>query len=414
MEPHKFRNSPAGQLVRAREGYWAFVPHPLPPDVHYSKELVRLLADAATSLGSLVGIGHILPNPHLLIYPYMHQEAVLSSRIEGTQASLSDLYLFEAAAHLPPSHADVLEVSNYVHALQLGLDRLQDLPLSLRLVREIHARLMADVRGYHQTPGEFRRSQNWIGTVGSTPVTATYVPPPPTELMDALGAWEQFLHQSSDLPLLIQAGLMHYQFEAIHPFLDGNGRVGRLLVILFLCAKQQLPLPLLYLSAFFERHRSEYYERLLLVSQEGDWDGWLQFFLRGVQEQARHAFTQAQQLLQLRKEYQEKVQARTRSGTAYRLVDVLFFNPVITTAVVSKRFAISKPAARSTIDLLVETGILTEITRRTWSRVYVAQELLTLLEADQTVSELSGFYDASPLQTEFDLATDDPPLMEQP
>ena len=235
MNPEEFSGTSSGKVIRTPNGYWAFVPYPLPPRIDYDPETVRLLSDADRGLGNLAGIGQLLPNPHLLIAPYIRREAVLSSRIEGTQASLSDLLYFEAAEEEPPRAPDVREVRNYVQAMEYGLKRLERLPLSLRLVREIHARLMRGVRGQEKRPGEFRDRQNWIGPPGCSLPEAAFVPPPVPEMTEALGAWEKFLHEAKDIPPLIQCSLMHYQFEALHPFLDGNGRVGRLLITFFLC-----------------------------------------------------------------------------------------------------------------------------------------------------------------------------------
>ncbi|MEA3309769.1 MAG: Fic/DOC family N-terminal domain-containing protein, partial [Chloroflexota bacterium] len=271
MYPEDFRSSSSGRVVRTTTGFWAFVPAPLPPSLHWSESLISRLSAADRALGELAGLGRTLPNPHLLIQPLMYREAVLSSRIEGTRASLGDLYAHEAAAQpaLFDIPDDVQEVKNHVLALEYGLERLHTLPISLRLIREIHAHLLQGVRGERKLPGEFRRSQNWIGPSGSTPETAPYVPPPVAEMHVALYAFEKFLHASSDLPPLIRLGMVHPQFEAIHPFLDGNGRIGRLLLILLLCEWQLLPQPLLYLSVYFEARRQTYYDLLLAVTPRG-------------------------------------------------------------------------------------------------------------------------------------------------
>lgn len=279
MNPADFKTSAGGKIVKTSQGFCAFVPKPLPPPITYDEQTVQLLSDADRALGRLAGIGQLLPNPHLLIAPYMRREAVLSSRIEGAQASLSDLLYFEAGDKDPPKSADVQEVLNYVRAMQFGLSRLEQLPLSLRLLKEIHEILMEGVRGENRNPGEFRESQNWIGPPGCNLNEASFVPPPRTEMLKALDSWEKFLHEDKSVPPLIQCALMHYQFEAIHPFLDGNGRVGRLLITFFLCERGHLPQPLLYLSAFFERYRDEYYRRLLDVSTSGNWIEWIRYFL---------------------------------------------------------------------------------------------------------------------------------------
>ncbi|HEX9676213.1 MAG TPA: Fic family protein [Anaerolineales bacterium] len=279
MDCWLLKNSPAGRIVRAPIGYDAFVPHALPPQVAWTPQLVAALSAADRSLGELAGIGRTLANPHLLIVPFMRKEAVLSSAIEGTKASLSDLYAYEAeqlAFLIRP--ADVREVHNYVRALEQGILRLRTLPVSLRLIRELHHDLMEGVRGDRGTPGEFRRSQNWIGPPGCTLEDSTFVPPPTTEMSDSLGKFERYLHAEDHVPPLVRLGLIHYQFEAIHPFIDGNGRIGRLLITLLLCAWGLLPQALLYLSAYFEANRDQYYDLLLHVSQRGEWESWLTFF----------------------------------------------------------------------------------------------------------------------------------------
>src|SRR5437870_9236012 len=281
-------STPPGRRIRCASGYTAFVPDPLPPELEWTPTLVRALSDADRLIGRLAGAGRRLPYPRLLIRPFIRREAVLSSRIEGTRATLGELLAAEAGAAVDRSPADLREVANYVVALEYGVKRLKAHPLSLRLTRDLHAKLMTGVRGGHATPGVFRTTQNWIGPPGCTLANAMYVPPPPDALVDCLGAWEKFLRERS-LPVLVQAALMHVQFEAIHPFIDGNGRVGRLLITLLLAERQILATPLLYLSAFFEATRREYYARLLAITEEGASEEWLDYFLRGVAEQADDA-----------------------------------------------------------------------------------------------------------------------------
>lgn len=273
--------------------------------------------------------------------------------------------------------ADVQEVRNYVEALEYGLARLPDLPLSLRLVRELHERLMEGVRGERATPGELRRTQNWIGPPGSTPATAPYVPPPPDRLMDCLSNWERFLHDHDRFPELIQCALMHEQFEAIHPFLDGNGRVGRLLITLFLVERGRLSQPLLYLAAFFEAHRQDYYNALQRVRTDADWPGWLRFFLTGVEEIAREAIGQAGRLLDLHASLRARLRQKPNALT---LLDELFVNPYITVPRAARNLTVSYPTARSTVALLQEEGLLEEITRRSWGRLYLARPILEAIE----------------------------------
>ena len=384
MNPEEFASSTSGKVIRTVQGYWAFVPNPLPPPIEYDHEVVHLISEADRGLGRLAGIGQLLPNPHLLIAPYVRREAVLSSRIEGTQASLSDLLLFEAAEEKPPRAPDVQEVRNYVRAMEYGLQRLENLPLSLRLVREIHARLMESVRGEKKRPGEFRRVQNWIGPPGCSLAEATFVPPPVPEMHAALDEWEKFLHNAKDIPLLVQCALIHYQFEAVHPFVDGNGRVGRLLITFFLCERGALPQPLLYLSAFFEHHRHEYYARLLEVSRSGDWTGWIKFFLRGIATQASAAADDSRRIIALQLRYRELLQRRKASLTAHAIMEELFLNPYVTATRLSKRLDVSFPTVQSTIAWLVKVGILREITGRQRNRIYCAGELLRTIEGKPT------------------------------
>jgi len=379
MNPKDFRSSSTGKVIRTPQGYAAFIPAPLPPLLVYDDDLVLALSRADAALSELSGLGRHLPNPHLLIAPYVRREAVLSSRIEGTKASLSDLLLdeMENASSVPREADDVREVRNYVVALEYGIKRLRDLPLSLRLVRELHARLMKGVRGERATPGEFRRSQNWIGPPGSTPATAPYVPPPPEHMKEALADWERFLHEREKLPDLIQCALMHEQFEAIHPFLDGNGRVGRLLITLFLIERGRLSQPLLYLSAYIEAHRQDYYALLQRVRTDGDWIGWLRFFITGVTETAGEAVRHAGRLMDLR----EKFRARLRDKPkALALLDQLFINPYMTVARAERILKVSNPTARQAVTLLQKNGMLDEISGRAWGRLYLAKPILRAIE----------------------------------
>jgi Fic family protein len=380
VDPKKFNKSAPGKCLNTLKGYCAFFPNSLPPVITYDAELVYLLDQASRLLGELSGTGRLLPNPHLLISPYIRREAVSSSRIEGTQASLSDLFFFEAAESEEPEVPDVREVRNYVRAMEHGI-RLQDkLPVSIRMVREIHKILMEGVRGEHATPGELRKSQNWIGPKGCSLDEATYVPPPVPEMKLALQEWEKYFHSDPTEPPLIQCALMHYQFEAIHPFLDGNGRIGRLLITFLLCEKQCLSQPLLYLSAFFERNRKEYYETLLRVSQKGEWRRWIEFFLRGVQVQARDALTNAMQILKLHEQYNDELRKTKHiPKTAPRLVDEVFSQPVISIPKISREWRVPFRAVQRGVDRLLQIGILREATDRKRNRLFVASELLNLL-----------------------------------
>jgi len=373
--------SPTGRLVKAPQGYWAFAPAPLPRQVDLDNSLVYLLSEADRALGMLAGIGRTLPNPYLLISPFLSREAVVSSRIEGTQASLSDLFLFQAGQERSGAPADVREVANYVSATHYGVARLADLPLGLRLVRELHARLLERVRGGDQAPGEFRSVQNWIGEPPTYALEdAVYVPPPVSEMADALHDWERFLHETLTMPPLVRCALMHYQFEAIHPFRDGNGRLGRLLITLYLCANKHLTQPLLYLSAFFEAHRQEYYDRLQAIRVSGDWANWLAFFLSGVVSQARDGAERSRKILDLREEYRERLLRAKGTASAQRLLDALFTRPALTIRGAQHMLDASYITASRAVAVLAEAGILLETTGARRGRVFVANELIRVID----------------------------------
>ncbi len=377
-----------GQKIRCPGGYWAFVPNPLPPDIAWTPGLVRALSDADRLIGRLAGEGGRLPNPHLLIRPFMRREAVLSSRIEGTQATLGELLAAEAGASVERSPEDLREVGNYVVALEYGLKRLKKLPLSLRLIRELHGKLMKGVRGDRATPGEFRRSQNWIGPPGCTLANATYVPPPPTELMTCLGDWEKFLYESS-LPPLVQAALAHYQFEAIHPFLDGNGRVGRLFIALFLVERSILPAPLLYLSAFFEATRRDYYERLQGISEFGEWEAWLLYFLNGVARQSEDALSRAERINRLLTNWRTSA-AGVLSKTPFMLLDMLAANPFLTVKKAAAHLRIAFTTAQRAMEKLEKLNIVTEVSKGKRDRLYCAKTILDILEEPAKIRASGG------------------------
>lgn len=378
MKAEDFHAPEAGTLATTMDGALAFVPAPLPPAIDYDAELVLALSRADGALSELSGLGRQLPDPHLLIAPYLRQEAVLSSRIEGTVTTLSELLIDQAGGTTSERERDDLhEVRNYVTALEYGLARLAALPLSLRLVREVHEQLMRGVRGGTSAPGEFRRIQNWIGPPGSTLATATYVPPPVAEMTEALGQWERFLNERDAMPALVQCALMHEHFEAIHPFLDGNGRVGRLLITLFLVERQRLSQPLLYLSAFIDAHRSDYYDAVLRVRTEGDWRGWLLFFLAGVEETAERAAQQAAALMELRERYHELLR---RAPRAVALVDELFRSPYVTVASAAQALGVSTPTAKRAMDKLLDAKVLEDMGERAWRRVFVAPEIMRAIE----------------------------------
>src|SRR5712692_8103979 len=363
---------------RKVNGYRAFVPDSLPPSIAWSDTLVRALSDADRLVGRLAGEGGHLPNPHLFIRPFLRREAVLSSKIEGTQATLGELLAAEAGATVDRSPDDLREVGNYVVAFEHGISRLKKLPLCVRLTRELHEKLMTGVRGHQAAPGRFRNIQNWIGKPGSTVATASYIPPPPGEVEPCLAAWEKFLHEST-LPPLVTIALAHYQFEAVHPFLDGNGRVGRLLITLFLIERQILPTPLLYLSAFFEASRRDYYGGLRGVSERGAWNDWLEYFLLGVARMSEDALSRAIRINEMLAQWQKKV-AGDSTNNPLRLVELLEANPFITTKGAAQRLGVAFTTAQRAIERLERAGIVKSIGDAKRDRVYCAGALLDILE----------------------------------
>jgi Fic family protein len=370
--------APAGRWIKTLEGYRAFQPHQLPPEIAWTPRLVRVLSQADRLLGRLAGEGRRLPNPHVLIRPFVRREAVYSSRIEGTQATLGELLAAEAGAAVERSPEDLREVGNYVAALEHGMERLKTLPLSLRLVRELHEKLMTGVRGEHAAPGEFRRTQNWIGRPGCTLTDASYVPPPPEALLAHLGKWEKFLHDDT-IPPLVHAALMHYQFEAIHPFLDGNGRVGRLLITLCLCARGVLPEPLLYLSAFFEATRADYYGSLRNVTEQGDWTGWLEYFLNGVARQSEDALSRAERINQRLADWRAQFSGGG-SKVPLQLIELLGANPFLSPRATQHQLGISYNTVLRAIESLASGGVLTKIGDSKRNRVFCARAILDILE----------------------------------
>lgn len=369
----------AGRYVKQATGYAAFIPAPLPPGppLAFDAEMTNLLSDADRALGRLDGVCSVLPN--LFHAMYVRHEAVLSSQIEGTQSTLEDVLQFEIGARGQELPRDVEEVVNYVKAMNHGLARLAELPLSLRLICEIHARLLEGVRGGQRTPGEFRTSQNWIGPAGCTLSTATFVPPPVPEMRTALGDLEKFLHDTTSFPMLIHCGLAHAQFETIHPFLDGNGRVGRLLITFLLCHRGVLHRPLLYLSHYLRAHRAEYYDRLTAVRNDGDWEGWLKFFLRGVWEVSERATVTARAILDLRNIHGRLLNDRLPdNAAALRLLDYLFEQPITTVRLVEQRLGCSYVTASRLLNHLAEFGLVRETTGYQRNRRYAYEPYLAL------------------------------------
>lgn len=374
----------AGVYVQQSHGFKAFIPKPLPPDppIKMDAEMWTLLSRADRALGRLDGSTEILPNPDLFMYMYVRKEAVLSSQIEGTQATLMDILEFESRAVEPDQPGDVEEVVNHVAAINAGLEQLAELPLSLRLLREIHRVLMTNVRGRERTPGEFRRSQNWIG--GTSPTTARYVPPPVHEMHAALDNFEKFLHNDEPMPVLVKVGLAHAQFETVHPFLDGNGRMGRLLITFLLCQMGVMKLPLLYLSHYFKLNRSEYYDRLQAIRDSGDWEGWLKFFLNGVGDVADEATITARHIVSMREEHQELVRRHFKSpGNALGLLNGLYFRPIVDVPSVAMLSEISYAHANTLVREFQQLGLLRETTGYKRNRRFAYDSYLALFQDEQ-------------------------------
>jgi Fic family protein len=372
----------SGRVVKQPTGYRAFLPEPLPPNppLHYDGELLRLLSDADRNLARLDALATLLPNPDLFVAMYVKQEAVLSSQIEGTQSTLEDVLAFEAEHGNGNHPQDVSEVVNYVRAMNHGIARLEkdEFPLSLRLIREIHEELMRGVRGQERTPGEFRTTQNWIGSQGATLNNASFVPPPAHVLMDCLGAFERFIHDyRTDIPVLVRCALAHAQFETIHPFLDGNGRVGRLLITFMLVEAKALSKPLLYLSVFLKEHRAEYYDRLTAVRANGDWEGWVKFFLKGISETAKLASDTGGKIIRLREQHRT-VLSKNIHGLA--LLDSLFDRPHIDVKRAAEVMQCSVVTAGKVVRELALLGLLEEMTGQTRNRVFRYQPYLALFE----------------------------------
>ena len=379
----------AGDYVSQIGSYQAFVPKPLPPNppVQLDREMILLLSQADMALGRLDGMSTTLPNVDLFVAMYVNKEAVLSSQIEGTQASLIDVLAFEADAAFPENPQDIEEVINYINALNYGLEQLDKIPISLRLIREIHRLLMQGVRGANRQPGEFRTSQNWIGNPGDTIETAKFVPPSPIDMHRALDDLETFIHKEVSIPLLIKMGLVHAQFETIHPFLDGNGRMGRLLITFILCSEGVLRKPLLYLSHFFKAHRFEYYDFLQKIRDEGDWESWMKFFLQGVNEVARQATITATNIVQLRERHREVIATNfpRSAGPAYQLLEYLYKRPIITANGVTTVTGLSYQNSNRLVMKFQEIGLLRQMDTYKRNRRFIYSDYLIMF-ADEAMS----------------------------
>jgi len=372
----------AGKYLIQPGGYRAFIPAPLPPDppIRYTPELLSLLSEADRTLARLDGIASVLPNRDLFIAMYVKKEALLSSQIEGTQASLEGVLEFEADIKPDDSLDDIQEVVNYVRALNFGIKRLHELPMSLRLIKEVHKILMEGVRGQHRRPGEFRREQNFIGPLGGTIQEATFIPPPPDRVEELMGEWERFLHADDAIPPLVRIGLIHAQFETIHPFMDGNGRAGRLLITLYLAWKAILAYPLLYLSFYLKANRTAYYDALDRVRKEGAWEAWLTFFLEGVRQTSQAAGQTAQEIIALKDTLIQKLSQRPETTlTVIRLVDLLFTKPVIGTQQAAEYLEVTTKRAGQLLHQFVDEGILREITGKRRYKKYLFQPYVEII-----------------------------------
>lgn len=382
MNSKEFSKASPGDLMPTPEGAVAFLPHGLPPSLKITANLTRLIHEASLALGELKGAARLLPNPNLLIGPLSYREALLTSKIEGTVATAEALFLAEANPEHESISDDVEEVRNYVKAMESGLRELETLPLSNRLIRNIHARLMQGVRGANKRPGEFRNIQNHIGVSGTSIHDARYVPPPPKYVANLMHDFESYLHTDSEYDPIIRLALTHYQFEAIHPFLDGNGRIGRLLITLLLCSWKVLDRPLLYMSTYFVRTEQEYRDLLLEVSVNGNWSGWLDYFVRGITMSAQDAVSRANDLIILKEQYAEAIRSRGKSMQALRLIEELMEHPWTTAAKTVHDLEVSPATANKLIDHLVEIGFLTEVSGRQRGRIFVAQGIQEIIERD--------------------------------
>jgi len=371
----------SGQYIMQPTGYKAFIPTPLPPipPIHFDEQVQSLLERANLAMGRLDAMGLFLPHIDNIIAMYVRKEALLSSQIEGTQATLEDIFAYEEKAHLE-NVQDVKDVVNYIEALNHGLNRLKEFPMSIRLIKEIHQILLQDGRGKEKSPGDFRRSQNWIGPAGCTLKEATFVPPPPGEAYNAVGELELYFHKESNLPVLVNCALIHYQFETIHPFLDGNGRLGRLLTTFYLCWKNVMQKPLLYLSYYLKQHREEYYDRLNLVRKLGDYEQWIAFFLKAVIWSSESALTTIGKILELKERDKKRLMAeKIASPFAHELLDYLVQKPHVSVKDVAEHLKVSKQTANSLISQFERASIVKKVAAKKRNRIYCYQEYIDLL-----------------------------------
>jgi Fic family protein len=371
-------------MIKVGQGetaYWSFVPNPLPPQLEPSWDLANALSEADRAVSELAGLGRMLSNPNLFIRPFLRREAVLSSRIEGTHSDLTDLYVYEGGQlSLPglepaePENDDLHEVYNYVRTLEAGLAQLEDTPISLWMLRGLHKILLNEVRGHYATPGEFRTRQNWIG--GSTINNAIYVPPPVIEMTPALESLEHYFYPADLYPPLVRLAFIHYQFEAIHPFVDGNGRIGRLLLSMLLVSWKLLPLPLLHLSAYIEAHRQEYYDLLLAVSQKGGWQDWVLFFLRATTAQAQDTGIRIKRIQDLQQKWHGRLIESRAAHSVFRLSDFLFEAPIITIPTAQKVLDMTYHGAERSVNKLIQLGMLSPMDDRSYGKTYLSKDIL--------------------------------------
>lgn len=384
MDVKEFKENSPRWLVKIPEGVFAFVPNPLPTvDFKLDSAIIKKLSEADHALGELDGVGTTIPNPHFLIGPLSKREAILSSKLEGIITTAEELIIYDVQGEKDFSKDETREVSNYIKALEYGINRLKELPMSNRLTCEIHQKLMEGVRGKDYNPGEFRKLQNYIGSKGQQIIDARFVPPPVPDMTAALNQLELFYHVQDELPYLIKLALIHYQFETIHPFMDGNGRIGRLLITLLLCSWKRLNNPYLYMSSYFERYKEEYRELLLKVSQKGAWNEWLGFFLTGVSIQSRDAINRSLRLIALKELYRQRIKTKRTSALQLKLIDELFLSPSITISRAAEVMNITYMAAQNNINKLVEVGILREFTGRQRDRIYIAPDIVDVINKDR-------------------------------
>lgn len=375
MDLAHFNDSSPGKLVKNLDGKWAFVPNPLPGKVHWTERLISAVAEAEASLGRLSGLGERFPDPQRLVRLFLHREAELSSRIENTFADVRTQLLFEVTAEIERNAPDVLEVENNFRALESGLSAIPQRPISLQLIKQMHQLLLAGVRGQDKTPGEFRRVQAHIGRSNDID-EARFVPPPPSFVTDCMEQLEQFLQRDKLVPRVARLAMIHYQFEAIHPFADGNGRIGRVLILLLMCQTGMLPLPLFNPSAYLESNRLEYYDHLLRVSQRGAWAEWIEFFAAGIIRECVQVSRRIEALEELRRSYQDRVRTRRSSANLARLIDMLFAHPRVQLDDVVRLMDVWPASAQRMIDRLLAMEILKEVTGRQRNRIYLAREII--------------------------------------